>query len=216
MNDFRKLLDQCHPKGVPYKLLSEICDISPSGVDKKIKDGEHPVRLCNYTDVYNNIYITQALAEGFMKGSVSDKELAKFQLRRGQVIITKDSESHEDIAQSACVKTDLDTVVCGYHLALLKPHGGLDGEYLNYALRSVEMKKYFSSRANGVTRYSLTLDVIQNTPIPIPSMDVQHEIVKILDSFTQLEAELATKLEAELEARRKQYEYYRNELLDFQ
>ena len=47
--------------------------------------------------------------------------------------------------------------------------------------------------------------------IPVPPLEVQAEIVKILDTFTQLEAEL----EAELEARRKQYEFYRNQLLTF-
>jgi type I restriction enzyme S subunit len=50
---------------------------------------------------------------------------------------------------------------------------------------------------------------IDNFPIPLPPLPIQEEIVKILDTFTALEAEL----EAELEARRKQYEYYRNKLL---
>ena len=52
---------------------------------------------------------------------------------------------------------------------------------------------------------------VESIKIPIPPLAVQQEIVKILDTFTALEAEL----EAELEARKKQYEYYRDELLTF-
>ncbi|NUM72561.1 MAG: restriction endonuclease subunit S, partial [Ignavibacteriaceae bacterium] len=79
----------------------------------------------------------------------------------------------------------------------------LDTRYFYYALESYYLK------TGGYTRhYSFLMD----TSIPIPPLEIQEEIVKILDNFTQLEAEL----EAELEARKKQYEYYRNKLLSFE
>lgn len=62
---------------------------------------------------------------------------------------------------------------------------------------------------------SIELDKLKQQQLPIPPLNIQEEIVRILDSFTELEAELEVELEAELEARRKQYEYYRNSLLSF-
>ena len=58
---------------------------------------------------------------------------------------------------------------------------------------------------------NLNSSLMNGFEIPVPPLPVQHEIVRILDNFTSLEAEL----EAELEARRKQYEYYRDQLLSF-
>jgi type I restriction enzyme S subunit len=68
-------------------------------------------------------------------------------------------------------------------------------------------------KAVNATVSSIRKPMIEKFPIPIPPLPIQEEIVKILDSFTELEAELELKLQAELEARRKQYEYYRNKLL---
>ncbi|MCK9452069.1 MAG: restriction endonuclease subunit S [Bacteroidales bacterium] len=69
----------------------------------------------------------------------------------------------------------------------------------------------FKNKSNGSTFEAINTQEIKKIKIPIPPLPIQQEIVTILDKFTRLEAEL----EAELEARRKQYEYYRNELLNF-
>lgn len=101
--------------------LGDVARIAISGVDKKTKDGEHPVRLCNYVDVYHNWSIHSDTANAFMEASVTDKELAGFSLRRGQVAITKDSETRDDIGHSTYIADDLDGVVLGYHCALITP-----------------------------------------------------------------------------------------------
>ena len=74
-------------------------------------------------------------------------------------------------------------------------------------------KIFILQKAVNATVSSIRKPMIEKFPIPIPPLPIQEEIVKILDSFTELEAELELKLQAELEARRKQYEYYRNKLL---
>ncbi len=63
----------------------------PSNVDKNISDGELPVKLCNYVDVYNNDFITNDMV--FMAGSATPAEVEKFSLKKGDVLVTKDSES---------------------------------------------------------------------------------------------------------------------------
>lgn len=75
--------------------------------------------------------------------------------------------------------------------------------------------KFIKAQVRKASVPRLSRTVIENMTIPVPPLPVQREIVRILDSFTSLEAELEAKLEAELEARRKQYEYYRDQLLSF-
>ncbi len=71
--------------------------------------------------------------------------------------------------------------------------------------------KEIEKTITGSTVKHLSAKMINSIEIPVPPLSVQHKIVEILDKFTSLEAEL----QAELEARKKQYEYYRNQLLDF-
>jgi type I restriction enzyme, S subunit len=79
------------PADWQVKPLKEIADVIVSNVDKKTIAGETPVRLCNYTDVYKNNDITSAMS--FMEASANPAEINSFAIRRGDVIITKDSET---------------------------------------------------------------------------------------------------------------------------
>ena len=76
------------PAGWRLEKLKFFAEIRNSSVDKKIEGDEDPVRLCNYTDVYYNDRITSDLP--FMEGSATKAEIERFQLKNGQVIITKD------------------------------------------------------------------------------------------------------------------------------
>ena len=84
------------PSGWKLEKLKFFANIRNSNVDKTISEDEKPVRLCNYTDVYYNDRITPDLH--FMDGSATEAEIERFQLKRDQVIITKDSEEWDDIA----------------------------------------------------------------------------------------------------------------------
>lgn len=114
-----------------YK-LGEIAKIEISSVDKKTVDGETPVRLCNFVDVYRNWAITKKLSEGFMIASAKEIEIAKYSIHKGQVAITKDSETRDDIGIPAYIADDFDDVLLGYHCVLITPNEDiLDGKYLN-------------------------------------------------------------------------------------
>lgn len=76
-------------------------------------------------------------------------------------------------------------------------------------------KPFILARCVGATATSIRKPMLAVFPIPLPPLRVQSRIVEILDKFTQLEAELEDELAKELEARRKQYDFYRNRLLDF-
>lgn len=76
---------------------------------------------------------------------------------------------------------------------------------------NVDFKRYIQAKSVGATATSIRKPMLQRFPIPIPPLEIQQKIVKILDKFTELEATL----EAELALRKRQYRYYRDFLLDF-
>lgn len=84
-----------------------------------------------------------------------------------------------------------------------------------YYFMNVDFKRYIQAKSVGATATSIRKPMLQRFPIPIPSLEIQQEIVKILDKFTELEATLEATLEAELALRKRQYQYYRDFLLDF-
>ncbi|MBA4391007.1 MAG: restriction endonuclease subunit S [Syntrophus sp. (in: bacteria)] len=159
--------------------LKKVVDIRVSNVDKKIHPNKSLVKLCNYMDAYSNNYITSQIP--FTIGSADVNEIQRFGLKIDDVIITKDSETPEDIAVSSVVMEELDNVVCGYHLAILRPDKNeLYGNFLMLKLKEPELKHYFCSVANGSTRYGLTIGNIEKAKIKYPSLSEQRQISRIV------------------------------------
>ena len=192
-----------------YKLV-DIANIEISGVDKKTTEGEIPVRLCNFVDVYRNWAITKAKAEKFMVASAKQMEIDKCAISKGQVAITKDSETRDDIGLSTYIADDFDDVVLGYHCALIKPNPNIvDGKYLNAFMHTRYIQKYFENNASGSgQRYTLTNDTINCIPVLLPSLKEQHTIGKVLSDLDR-KIELNRQINDNLEAMAKQlYDYW--------
>lgn len=173
--------------------LKFVASVRPSNVDKKSEPGEVQVRLCNYVDVYNNEFITEDL--DFMVATASVSEIQRFGLIKDDVVITKDSESWDDIAVPAYVSENVADLVCGYHLALLRPNRLLiEGKFLYYSLRALGIADQFKPEASGVTRYGLGTTEISDAVLPYPPLGEQRAIVgfldRELDSITRLEQHL--------------------------
>ncbi len=160
------------------KRLKYVAEILPSNVDKHIYPDEIQIRLCNYTDVYYNDYITVDTV--LQKGSCKESEFAKFVLRKGDVIITKDSETPDDIGVPTFVKDDLNSVVCGYRLTMIRPYA-CRGEFIFRFIQSDRTRKYFELESNGITRYGLGKPSIENLLLPIPTDSEQTQIANFLD-----------------------------------
>ena len=172
------------------KRLKHVAETLPSNVDKHIYPDEIQVRLCNYTDVYYNDYITADTV--LNKGSCKEREFAKFALRKGDVVITKDSETPDDIGVPTFVKDDLDDVVCGYHLTMIRPLACL-GEFIFRFIQSDRTRRYFEVNSNGITRYGLGKPSIENLRLPIPSDAEQRHIADFLERKTgQIDELMAT------------------------
>jgi len=163
--------------------LGEVCKVITSNVDKKTTPGEKLVRLCNYMDVYKNYYITSDL--DFMVASATLNEIDKYQLKVHDVLLTKDSETPEDIANSACVLEASGNLLCGYHLTILRPEKQLFGPYLNFVLNASRIRYAFSRQANGATRFGLSLSAYDMIEIPLPPIEEQQQIAETLSSAQQ-------------------------------
>jgi type I restriction enzyme S subunit len=169
------------PEGWEVKKIKDVASVRISNVDKKSKPDEPDVLLCNYTDVYNNDFITSDL--DFMKATANFEQIKKLSLLKDDVIITKDSESPDDIAVPTLVNEHLDNVVCGYHLALIRPNNAfLDGNFLFRSLESKKINDQFVVNANGVTRFGISTYPIKNSYLIIPSLKEQIKIVNYLEN----------------------------------
>jgi type I restriction enzyme S subunit len=164
------------------KRLKHVCHVFPSNVDKRSYDDETPVKLCNYTDVYYNEVITAGM--DFMAASASVDQIEKFSLRAGDTIITKDSETADDIAIAAFVPEDLPGVVCGYHLSMVRPESDTCGAFVKRLFDSNYAKSCFAVLANGLTRVGLGQYELDNVELAFPPLAEQTAIAEFLDRET--------------------------------
>jgi type I restriction enzyme S subunit len=166
------------------KKLKHLFDIIPSNVDKKSKEDETKVLLCNYVDVYKNDKISFDL--NFMVASASASQIDKLTLKQFDVIATKDSEDPNDIGIPALVLDNMNGVVCGYHLTLFRSkESEILGKYLFWFLKSKMCSQYFSTLARGITRYALGTSAFSNLPLfSIGDINEVSAIVNYLDHKT--------------------------------
>ena len=168
------------PNGWKLMRLQFLADLKNSNVDKKSYEDQKSVKLCNYTDVYYNDLITNNLE--FMQATASKDEIKKFTLNVDDIIITKDSESPEDIAIPAIINENIQNLICGYHLTMIKAKPILLGKFLFYCLKSDFLRQQFYPYANGITRYGLSQQGMKIALFPLISdLEEQKNIVKFLD-----------------------------------
>lgn len=173
--------------------LETVADVRFSNVDKHTLDDEIPVRLCNYVDVYKNDRITDQI--DFMEASAEPREIIKFQISRGDVLVTKDSETPDDIAIAALVAQELPGVLCGYHLALIRPRSRrVSGPFLYWLHASKAFRAQYEANAVGVTRWGLSQHIFREVLMTLPPLGEQEKIAAYLDaSCVAIDAAVAAK-----------------------
>lgn len=206
MTKLDQLVNEFCPDGVAYRTIGEIAvDIyRGSGITREqvTPDGIPCVR-------YGEIYTTYGIWFDECVSRTSEKTIAnKKYFEYGDVLFAITGESVEEIAKS-CAYVGHEKCLAGGDIVVLKHNQ--DPKYLSYVLSttSAQQKKSKGKVKSKVVHSSVP--AIKDISIPIPPLPVQHEIVRILDNFTELIAELIP----ELTARKKQYEYYRDKVLTF-
>ena len=210
MSRLDELIEKLCPDGVEYKTLGEIAtDIyRGSGIkrDQIRKIGTPCIR-------YGEIYTTYGI---FFDSCVSytDESLltTKKYFEYGDILFAITGESVEDIAKS-CAYVGHEKCLAGGDIVVLKHNE--DPKYLSYALATADARrqKSFGKSKNKVVHSSVP--ALKSIKLPVPPLEVQREIVRILDNFVIATTKIQQKLQEELATRQKQYEYYRNLLLDF-
>jgi type I restriction enzyme S subunit len=186
------------PEHWDMKRLKYVSGITNSNVDKHSLEDEEPVLLCNYTDVYYNEYIDDSIQ--FMEATATTEEIRKFTLKAGDVLITKDSEEPDDIAVAAYVESPVKGLLCGYHLALIRPdENKIDGKYLFRAFKTSGINEQFQIDAQGITRYGLSKYGIDNSLFPVPPLEEQKSIASFLDQKTSKIDKLVSIKEKQIE-----------------
>jgi type I restriction enzyme S subunit len=163
--------------------VQHVADVYPSSVDKRSSEDEQPVRLCNYTDVYYGTRINDA--SEFMEATATEPEIQTHELRSGDVLVTKDSEARDDIAVPALVTRDMPGVLCGYHLAQLRPTNRIHGSFLYYAFKTPSISTQFEAAATGITRYGLSVGALKKARLYLPPLPEQRAIAAYLDRETE-------------------------------
>ncbi|GAA9612678.1 restriction endonuclease subunit S [Helicobacter pylori] len=211
----KSLLQTLAPKGVEFRKLGDIGEFYGGLVGKSKKSFSQGNKFyVPYINVFNNPQLDLNALESVQIG---DKEKQNT-IQLGDVLFTGSSENLEDCAMS-CVVTQkiekdiyLNSFCFGFRFFdknLFNP------SFLKHFLRDYNFRKNISKVANGVTRFNVSKQLLSQITIPIPPLEIQQEIVKILDQFLALTTDLQTGIPAEIEARKKQYEYYREKLLTF-
>ncbi|MDT3401062.1 restriction endonuclease subunit S [Mucilaginibacter terrae] len=155
-----------------FAKLKNVAQVNFSTVDRHEYDSENSVAVCHYPQAYKNEIISQSTI--LSSGTCTDNEKSQYLLKRGRIILTKDSESAEDIGIATYISEDIPNAVCGYHLALIVPDENLvDPLFLFWYLKSQKVRYYFTINANGVTRFGLSKSAIQNVEVPLPPLEEQ-------------------------------------------
>lgn len=210
MNELEELIQALCPKGVEYKSFDEISMRlrGMSGVSKKWY-GSGNCRFIEYKNAYDNLKIDVHQLP-FATVKKLDTQIV---LKQGDILFTSASETPNECAISSVIEDSIENgIFLDDHLFGIRlREKNINPIYLNYYCHTNEFRKKVYRTVRGVTRFYVSLPDFMKIDIPIPPLPVQEEIVRILDNFTELTAELTT----ELTARKKQYEYYRDALLTF-
>ena len=171
------------PKSWRTKKLKYLFKYSLSSVDRHVYDEELSVHICHYPDVYYNDKIDSV--KSLPTGTCTPDELEKFQVLSGDILITKDSESPEDIGVPCLISTRLKNTVCGYHLGIIRHQSEMDTEYVFRFLQTDYAKGYFYCESSGVTRFGVGKPSVENLELPIPPLEEQRLISHYLGKKTE-------------------------------
>ncbi len=212
MNKIEEMIKKLCPNGVEYKEIQDICINISTGLNPR-----NNFRLNQ--DNANNYYVTvKEITTGRIvftekTDKINDDAVniiqARSKLEKDDVLLS----GIGTIGKVALVDIDINNWNCSESIILLKVNKNiLYPKYLKYVLETQDIQAYFIKNSRGSTLKGIRQQDLKILKIPVPPIAVQQEIVKVLDTFSELTAELT----AELAARKKQYAYYKHKLLSFE
>ena len=193
--------------------IYKICELCES-----IADGDHmpppkssegiPFITISNIDQYHNIDFENTMhAPESYYNSLAEKRKA----RKGDILYTVVGS----YGMPVCIEDDK-KFIFQRHIAILRPNKDIiKTRYMFHAMQSTDFKIQADKSAKGAAQKTIALSALGEMKMSVPSIDVQEKIIKVLDNFEAICTDLNIGLPAEIEARQKQYEYYRDLLLTF-
>lgn len=207
----KKLIEMIQTAPVEWKPLGEVgLLVRGNGLQKK-DFTENGVPAIHYGQIYTYYGNQTDKTLSFVSPELAEK-LKK--VDKGDVVITNTSENIEDVGK-ALLYLGEEQAVTGGHATIFKPSKEIVGKFFVYFTQTEIFDKAKRKFVKGTKVIDVSATDMAKIKIPIPPLETQQKIVKILDKFTELEATLEATLEAELALRKRQYRYYRDFLLDF-
>ena len=206
MSRLAELIEELCPDGVEYRALGDVGVFVRGGGLQKADFVETGMPCVHYGQIHTRFGISVSETVTF----VSEAQFARLkQADYGDLLIATTSEDDEAVGKATAWLGDGEVAISGdmfYYRHNLEP------KYVSYFFASSSFQDQKRPYLTGAKVRRIADKGLSRIQIPVPPLEVQREIVRILDQFTTLEAEL----EAELEARRAQYEHYRNHLLSYE
>ena len=196
MSKLSDLVQELCPNGVEYKKLGEVATISRGGNFQKKDFVEQGVPCIHYGQIYTRYGLFADSTFTFISEEKAQKQKMA---TKNDVIMAVTSENIDDVCKCLAWLGDEDVAVSG-HSAII--HHTLDAKYLVYFLHSERFSSQKRKLAHGTKVIEVTPDKLNNIMLPVPPLEIQHEIVRILDNFTMFTEELQEKITAELTARK--------------
>ncbi len=209
-NPLHSLISRYCPTGVEYKKIGDIAtDVFRGSGIKKDQVTSTGIPCVRYGEIYTkyNLWFDSCFSHT-SESLITNKKY----FEHGDILFAITGESVEDIAKS-CAYVGNEKCLAGGDIVVVKHNQ--NPKYLSYALSTTNARLQKSSGKVKSKVVHASTESIKGITIPVPPLDVQRQIVQILDRFDALCNDLTQGLPAEIEARRKQYEYYRDQLLNF-
>lgn len=209
-NKAKKLIEMIQTAPVEWKPLGEVGLIYGGLTGKNKYDFENGnSKYVTYKNIFDNIEVDLNNL-GTVRVNTGEKQHC---IKYGDILFTGSSETADEAGMSSVVTSKFDEMIFlnSFSFGFRFNENIIIPEFAKYLFRSYFIRKEIIKTASGVTRFNISKERFKKIRIPIPPLETQKKIVKILDKFTELEATL----EAELALRKRQYRYYRDFLLDF-
>ena len=194
---------------IPKIKLGEFAVISRGGNFQKKDFVDNGLPCIHYGQIYTHYgtYADTTLT------TINEEAYSKSKkAKKNDIVMAVTSENIEDVCKSVAWLGDKDIAVSG-HTAIISHHQ--NAKYLSYYFSSNAFFKQKKKLAHGTKVIEVTPNTLANVEVPLPSLEIQNRLVEVLDNFDSICSDLNIDLPAEIEARQKQYEYYRDSLLTF-
>ena len=205
MSRLERLIEELCPNGVEYKTLGSICTLITKGTTPK-KYTVQGINFIKTESIENSCINKEKLC--FIDDQTFSIELKRSILKENDILFAIAGS----IGKCAIVASDILPANTNQALAIIRLKNYINNKYIFYVLNSNIMKKYIEYNVKGSAQSNLNLHQMNQFLLPVPPLPVQEEIVRILDTFSELTSELTSKLEFDIVKIHNQYNIYLNNI----